>query len=418
MANSYFFSATERDLSVPLIPERIRPAPPNQALMTPPAMQNRPASSADSFLADAEWHYRQLGLAFIAAATGTAPGHAIDENRICAYLSQPSPSTSASADCRWRPDADSDSALDAWAAQIAAACESALKDGPVAYVDALMRTIFPQASPELPNLPVSIYRTWMAIDRLALDVALAANVDFGALDKFCYRMQRQFLFNAFLLPRLQPDLARFAEPRPTAAQLRAMLVSAFNLHAANVLDALTLHTERSLALSQRARLRHLRNERDVMLALGEDGARLDNLGGLQAEFVDDAADVLQERIDEPAYAVQCLLEVYASYPHQVHDDYLRLSEAAATADSTALLAKRAEFQIQHNAWKKDLEFLAHHRSGIDQLGEHGKQYFLRTLKALSLAAYRSRQQRSRLSSALSSARLQPEVIAEEDEPVQ
>lgn len=402
------------NLNAPMIPALMPEPGAAPAAPRLPVMTAHAAPSPDN----QDRHYQQLALLFIALATGAKSGNAIDDSRIRRYVSQPSPSHRLAVDRRWSPDPGSDALFDAWANAIRGKNAAALAEGPHAYAAALMRTIFPQASPAVPLLPVAIYRTWIAIDRMALEQALDAGVDFVTLDKFCSRIHRQFLLNAFLLPslRVQPD--DFPEPCPPAVMLRDLLVEAFAVHADATLGLLTRYTEGQLSAAQKARLTRLHKEYKVRLLLEENGSEIDALGRLKQEFFSDAIGILDDDLDHPGYALNCLLEAYFSYPQRVLDDLRRLEADAVTLDDPQLEKRRSEFQRQHRHWKADLDWLARHRSSLDELGEHGREYFLGRLHALSRAAYRPRLRPPRLEHMLAAARLQPDVIAEEAEPPQ
>ena len=238
------------------------------------------------------------------------------------------------------------------------------------------------------------------------------------LDQFCERMLRQFLLDTVLLPRLSPDPSHFPEPRPTPDRLRKDLASAFESHAGPSIRYLTTHIRHLLGPGQKAQLERLCKERKVMLLLDDNAREVDALHGLKQDFMDDAVDTLGHRLRDPAYALFCLLEVYFSYPGKIHQDLLALEENGVDRTDPCFESKQAEFQIQHRRWKKDLNYLLIHRSAIDQLGDHGKEYFLRKLQLMSQAAYRPSLRTLTLRSALATACSQTEVIAEEVEPAQ
>lgn len=406
------------NLKAPTIPGFMSELKANNAVSKPPAMTAHSTSSSSLSSENQNRHYRELAMLFIAAATGAKSGKAIDASRIRHYVSQPSPLQTLAADSCWSPDPGSDASFDAWAAGIREKNVSALSKGPAAYADALMRTIFPVASPALPSIPAAIYRTWMAIDRMALEQAMDAGVDFAVLDKFCSRVHRQFLFNAFLLPRLSVKPYDFPKPRPSQAGLRDMLADAFSFHSKVTLELLTKYTETQLSETQKARFTRLNKEGKVRELLAENASEIDDLGKLKQDFISNAIGLLDEGLDHPGYALECLLEIYFSYPSQVHHD-LRSSEAAAAKDDdTRLDERRHAFNNQYSQWRADLAYLARHREQIDELGAHGKEYFLSKLHTLSRAAYRPRLRPLRLEQILAAARKLPEVIAEEGEPAQ
>ncbi len=405
-------------LNGPIIPGFMPELNAGLVMAKPPVMTAHSTSSLSMSPENQDRHYRALALLFIAAVTGAKSGKAIDASRIRHYVSQPSPLHTLAADSCWCPDAGSDASFNAWAAGIREKNASVLGKGPAAYADALMRTIFPVASPALPSIPAAIYRTWMAIDRMALEQAMDAGVDFAALDKFCSRVHRQFLFNAFLLPRLCVKPSDFPKPRPSQASLREMLADAFSSRSKVTLELLTKYTETQLSETQKARFTRLHKEGKVRELLGENESEIDELGKLKQDFISDAIDLLDEELDHPGYALECLLEIYFSYPSQVHQD-LRSSEAAAAkGGDTQLDEKRHAFNTQHSQWRADLAYLTRHREQIDALGAHGKEYFLNKLHTLSRAAYRPRLRPLRLEQILAAARKLPEVIAEEGEPAQ
>lgn len=405
-------------LNAPAIPEFMPELKAGTAVPKPPVMSAHSASSSSVSPENQNRHYRALALLFIAAITGAKSGDAIDASRIRRYVSQPSPLQTPAADVCWCPDPGSDASFEAWAVAIRGKNASVLRKGPAAYADALMCAIFPVASPALPSLPVAIYRTWMAIDRVALEQAMDAGVDFNTLDKFCSRVQRQFLFNAFLLPRLCVEPSDFPEPRPSQASLRLLLADAFALHAEVTLGLLTKHTETQLSGTQKARLVRLHKESKVRELLAENASEIDELGKLKQDFISDATGILDEALDHPGYALECLLEAYFSYPSQMRQDLRRAEAAAATNDDPRLDEKRHAFDTQYSQWRVDLAYLARHRRQIDKLGAHGKEYFLSKLHTLSRAAYRPRQRPLRLEHSLAAARKLPEVIAEDGEPAQ
>lgn len=406
------------NLNAPTIPRFMPELKAGPVVAKPPVMKAHSTSSAPMSAVNQDRHYRQLALLFIASATGAKSGAAIYASRIHDYVSQPSPLQTPAADSCWCPEAGSNASFDAWAAGVRGKNASVLSKGPEAYADALMLTIFPVASPALPSIPVAIYRTWIAVDRMALEQAMDAGVEFNTLDKFCSRIQRQFLFNAFLLPRLGVKPSDFPEPRPSQLSLRQMLADAFSLHSKVTLELLTKYTETQLSETQKARLTHLHKEGKVRELLGENASEIDALGKLKQEFISDAKGVLDEKLEHPGYAMECLLEAYFSYPSQVRQDLRRLESVAVTGDDPRVDEKRHAFNTQYSQWRADLAYLARHRKQIDELGAHGKDYFLNKMHTLSRAAYRPRLRPLRLEDILAAARKLPEAIAEDGETAQ
>lgn len=403
-------------LNVSPVPEFMPELQATEAPPRPPVMNPHPVPVAPLATRYSEERCQQLALGFIAMAIGANGAEAITARHIRHYVAQPSQSRSPAADLRWHPDAAADAAFGAWADEVREKNAAELAKGPHAYADALMRTVFPAASKEVPALPYTIYRTWIAIDQAALELSLALGVDFGTLDIFCSRIQRHFLFNAFLLPRLRVEPSDFPQPCPSAASLREELIDAFFRHAKPALDLLTKYSETLLTATRKAELTYLWKVRKVTQLLNERAADIDAMGGLKQDFLKDATDLLGERLNHPGYALRCLLEAYFSYPKQIHEDLDRRESAEGADDDPQCEKKRIEFEIQHRLWKSDLETLARQRPAIDRLGEHGKEYFLGRLRALSRSAYRPRLRPLRLEHVLAAARLQPEVIAEEAEP--
>ena len=385
---------------------------------TRPLMRHRPEASGKASSDARETQLQQFACDFIASATGVKAGQTIDMKQIHRYLSQQSTAYVAVPDSGWGNHILDNTACKKWAETIKQKNAMVMCQGSPAWADALMREIFPERLPQLPSLPQVIYAACIHTVLEALDQALVAGVDYVTLDQFCDRILSQFLFDAFLLPRLCPNPSCFPEPRPTMRDVRKDLAAAFESHAAASLSRVKKDIKRLLEPEKMAQLERLCKERKVMVLLGENAPDVDTLGGLKQDFIDDAVDTLGYSLGDPAYILCCLLEVYFSYPARVHQDVFSLQSKSRTRTDPRFENKYAEFQVQKSKWQEDLAYLTNHFSAIEKLSDHGKEYFLRMLQVLSQASYRPSRRTLTIKSMLATARSLADVIAEEPEPAQ